>query len=71
MNRIKQYRERLGVTQSDMAATLHISQGSIAHYENGRRSPGLDMCRAIVQFFCEQGVDCTLEDLFPAETEAA
>ena len=47
MNNIKELRDQVGKTQSDLAAELGITQGAVAHYEKSRRKPGLDTCRKI------------------------
>lgn len=35
--RIRQARERLGLSQEDLAAAVYKDQGAISEYENGRR----------------------------------
>jgi len=49
MNNIKELRDQVGKTQSDLAAELGITQGAVAHYEKSRRKPGLDTCRKIAK----------------------
>ncbi|PKM30214.1 MAG: transcriptional regulator [Gammaproteobacteria bacterium HGW-Gammaproteobacteria-11] len=67
MNRISEVRRQAGITQTALAASLGWSQGRISNYEANRREPGLAECRAIVAALNEQGVKCTLDDVFPPE----
>jgi len=73
MNQLKKYRRARRLTQLQVAEHFGLSQGAIAHYEDGRRTPDLELCRAIVRFFSEIGPVCTIDDVFPpaGETEAA
>lgn len=71
MNHIKALREKTGLSQEGFGALLGLSQGAIGHYENNRRTPGLDECRAIVRAFNEQGLAVTLDDVFPPKEKQA
>lgn len=71
MSNLKQFREKASVTQSTLAGRVGMTQGAIAHYENGRRTPGLAECRQILAALNELGAECTLDDLFPAEPDTA
>ena len=68
MNKIKEFRERLGITQDELAKAINTSQGTIAHYEVGRRNVDLKTCRNITQFFVSFGLDISLNDVFPPDT---
>ncbi|EMZ5446387.1 helix-turn-helix transcriptional regulator [Providencia stuartii] len=65
MNKISQYRKKLGLTQSDLAKNLGCSKSSLGHYETGRRKVDLDVCRQLVSFFNENGINVTIDDVFP------
>ena len=67
MNNIKELRDQVGKTQSDLAAELGITQGAVAHYEKSRRKPGLDTCRKIASVINRWGVKCSINDVFPPE----
>lgn len=71
MSNLKKFREKAGITQAQLAEKVGMTQGAIAHYENGRRKPGLSECRALVAALNASGVKCTLDQLFPAKAEAA
>ena len=70
MNRIKEFRELAVMTQEALANELGLSQGAVAHYENGKRTPDLDVCRNIVSVFIEKGLTVTLDDVFPPKEKA-
>ncbi|MNF92373.1 antitoxin HipB [compost metagenome] len=71
MNDIKHLRERSGITQSALAKQLGITQGAVAHYEAGRRTPSLNDCRRVVRALNHLGVDCSLSQVFPDQVESA
>ena len=65
MSNLKKLREKAQTTQTALAALVGMTQGAIAHYENGRRVPGLSECRLIVTALNTLGVTCSLDDVFP------
>ena len=67
MNNIKELRDQVGKTQSDLAAELGITQGAVAHYEKSRRKPGLDTCRKIAAAISSWGIQCSINDVFPPD----
>lgn len=70
MNRIKEHRQKAGMTQQDLAAELGCEQSTVSNYENGR-TPDLSVCRSIVAIFNKRGLSAGLDDIFPAEDSAA
>ena len=40
---IRKHRERRNLTQIELAAKLDVTQAYVAHLENGRKVPSLDM----------------------------
>lgn len=71
MSNLKQYREKAKVTQAALADRVGMTQGAIAHYENGRRTPGLDEARQLVAALIALGAQCDLDAVFPADEDAA
>lgn len=65
MNELKSIRKSLRLTQDDVAREIGCKRSAIAHYENGRRSPDLDMCRKLVSVFCMHGADVGIDEVFP------
>ena len=49
--RLKQLRENLGITQSELAKMLNLTQSTIAYYENGRKMPTLENAIIITKLF--------------------
>ena len=49
--RIKELREDRDLTQSQVAAVLHIRQNTYSQYENGRRQLPLDCLIALASFY--------------------
>lgn len=68
MNRIKEYRQQARMTQQDLASELGCEQSTVSNYENGR-TPDLSVCRGIVAVFRVRGLNCGLDDVFPAEPD--
>lgn len=65
MNRIKEFRESVGMTQEAFGSYISKTQGAVAHYENAVRTPDLDTCREIVNALNDNGANVTLDDVFP------
>lgn len=59
MNRIREYRRKMGLTQVELSNALHISQGALSGYETGRYEPDMDAMQRMAQFF-----NASLDDLF-------
>lgn len=71
MSNLKTTRERAGLTQAALADAVGLTQGAIAHYENGRRTPGLSEARELVAALNALGATCDLDSVFPAAETAA
>ena len=65
MNKIRNFREQVWLTQSDLARVVVCTRGAICHYETGRRGMDIDLCRLFISAFKKHGVEVTLDDLFP------
>lgn len=65
MNNIRNFRERFGLTQEDLAKVLGCTRGAVCHYETGRRGMDINLCRAFINAFKEYGYELTIDDLFP------
>lgn len=48
---LKQLREGNGLAQKELAAVLHVSNGTISNYESGIHSPNLDTLCAIADYY--------------------
>ncbi len=64
MNNIRNFRERFGLTQEDLAKVLGCTRGAVCHYETGRRGMDINLCRAFINAFKEYGYELTIDDLF-------
>ena len=62
--KIKEYRERAGLKQSELAALVSARRETIVHLENGRYNPSLKLAMDIAQVF-----GATVEDIFTFEEE--
>lgn len=49
--RIKYMREQAGLTQRELAKKMNIGISTMSQYENGDRTPNVDMQRKFAQFF--------------------
>ena len=59
VTRVKEYREKAGYKQSELAEMVGARRETIVHLENGRYNPSLKLAMDIAKIF---GV--TVEDLF-------
>ena len=61
---IKEHRERLGMTQNDLAKAVGVRRETIVHLENGRYNPSLKLAMDIAKLF-----ETTVEQLFSFSEE--
>ena len=59
VTKIKEYRERAGYKQSELAELVGARRETIVHLENGRYNPSLKLAMDIAKVF-----NVTVEDLF-------
>ena len=57
--RIKEYREKAGLKQADLAELVHARRETIVHLENGRYNPSLKLAMDIAKVF-----SVSVEELF-------
>lgn len=65
MNNIALERQKLGLSQSQLALELGWGRSRLSNYESGLREPGLSECRMIVDALNSLGAECTLNSVFP------
>lgn len=58
MTALKEYREKNGWTQTQLAERLKVSQSTIGMWETGERKPNIIMLKKLAQIF-----GCTTDDL--------
>lgn len=57
--RLKEYREKAGLKQSELAELVHARRETIVHLEGGRYNPSLKLAMDIAKVF-----HTTVEELF-------
>ncbi|MCI9513026.1 MAG: helix-turn-helix transcriptional regulator [Oscillospiraceae bacterium] len=57
--KVKEYREKEGLKQSELAELVHARRETIVHLENGRYNPSLKLAMDIAKVF-----HVSVEDLF-------
>ena len=65
MNHIKSIRDRLGVTQAELAAALSRSQGNVAFYEKGQTVPP-EVAKRLITFAASLGHAVSFDDIYGA-----
>lgn len=71
MSALKLARKKAKLTQTQLAERLEMTQAAIGHYETGRRTPSLHEARRIVAVLNAEGVECSLDDIFPEPPAAS
>ena len=66
VTKIKEYREKAGMKQAELAERVNARRETIVHLENGRYNPSLKLAMDIAKVF---GV--TVEELFTFTEEEA
>ena len=59
VTKIKEFREKAGLTQADLAEKVGARGETIVHLENGKYNPSLKLAMDIARVF-----DVTVEELF-------
>ena len=62
--KVKEYRERAGLKQSELAALVGARRETIVHLENGRYNPSILLAFRIARYF-----DMAIEDIFIYEED--
>lgn len=70
MNNIANERQKLGLSQTQLADTLGWGRSRLSNYESNLREPGLTECRSIVEALNSLGAECTLDSVFPIDSSA-
>ncbi|OJB95769.1 helix-turn-helix transcriptional regulator [Yersinia ruckeri] len=71
MNNLRIFRERIGLTQSELAELAGCTPGAIGHYETGRRGMDINLCRQFVEILNSSGAEVGLDDVFPPKAQKA
>jgi putative transcriptional regulator len=66
---LRKLRTSMGITQSQFAKNLGVSQSAITHIETGKRGPSPALARRIVRLAKTYQIPCSLEDLYPLTSE--
>ncbi len=70
MSNIKLIRERLGLTQSALAAGIGCTQGNVGHYERGQMIPP-DAAKRLIEYAKTLGHTITFNDIYMPELAQA
>jgi len=63
-NRVKEYRERVGMTQFELAVAAHMMPAAVSEIESGKREPGLTTALNLAK-----ALETTVDGLFELEKE--
>lgn len=64
MMRIEEIRKGRGITQTELAQLLNVSQANISQWENGEAMPRADKLPELAKI-----LDCSIEDLYTQEKD--
>jgi putative transcriptional regulator len=62
---LREYREKAGLTQGELADLCGLSAGVISHYEKGLKEPRVKNVHKLIEALKSRKVKCTFVDLFP------
>lgn len=63
-NNLKLIRERLGLTQPELADLLGVSQGNVSHCETQKQEVSPEMARRLIQVAKDRNADVTFDDIY-------
>lgn len=50
-DRLREMRERSGLTQQDVARLLNVTRGAVGHWERGKNEPSFEMLRDLARLY--------------------
>lgn len=62
-NRIREIRERLGLTQEQFGQAIGCTQGNVGHYERGQLLMP-DRAGRLIEFAASRGLELTLDQVY-------
>lgn len=62
-NRIRERRERMNMTQEDIATRIGVSRVMVSYFESGLRKPDIETALRLARV-----LECTTDDLFELRT---
>jgi putative transcriptional regulator len=63
MSNVRTIRERLKLTQAELAAVIGCTQGNVGHYERGQTVPPA-VARRLIRAARERGLDLSFDDVY-------
>lgn len=66
-NRLLQIRQKIGISQAELAQELGVTAGNISHIETGKHGLSVDLAKALVVFCSRKNVPISLDDIFSPE----
>ncbi|MDQ1924570.1 helix-turn-helix domain-containing protein [Massilia pseudoviolaceinigra] len=64
LSHMRQIRNRLGMSQTDLANVLGVVQASISHYESGVALPSPQVAALLIKYAATSGVSITFDDIY-------
>lgn len=61
---IKEIREKLNLSQSELAIEIGVTQGYISHIENGRNETRRDFAEKLIGVARKRGLEISYNDIF-------
>lgn len=63
MSQIREIRERLGVTQTELGRALGCTQGNVGHYEGGQRLP-IERAERLIEYAATKRLSLSLDQIY-------
>lgn len=67
MNKLRFYREKTKLNQTQFALLVGISAPGINQLEQGKKLPSLKTAQRIIFVLRSKGFECSVDDVFPPE----
>lgn len=64
MHGVQQIRQRLGMTQAELAAAVGVTQSAVSQYERGDSQITPNVARRLIELAREHGVKATFDDIY-------
>lgn len=67
MNNVREIRNRLDMSQADLASAIGVTQGNVSHIEQGRQVLMPAHAKRLIEIASERGVKISFDDIYHAD----
>lgn len=66
-NRLLEVRQKIGISQAELAIGLGVTPGNISHIETGKHALSVDLAKSLIAFCASKNILISLDEIFSPE----